>query len=503
MPTKDIVNTVIRRRAEQMLSKGLGNGGMRHTVIIGGGITGLATAFHLQRAAHNKVAITLLEDSPHLGGKITTHREGGFLIEGGPDSFISRKPATLDLCRALGLDAELIGTNPAEHSTYVLCGGRLHAFPDGVLPMAKSGLVSWPGKLRMAAEMFVPARLDEDDESLAGFIRRRMGAEALDKLAAPLLAGIYAADPEKLSLQSTFPVLPAMEKKYGTVLRGYITQQRNRNRAKVQPGRQKPSMFTTLRGGLDRLVETLALHLTSTDIRLNTHALAVMPFGGGYEILLHDGTSLCANDVVFATPAYVTAGLVQEMDDGLAEQLRAIRYVSTATVSLGFRAEDLKRPLDGYGFVVPRQEDRIITACSWSSAKFAARAPEGFVLLRVFMGGAAYEDVAKQEETALVELARYELRAAMGIAAHPVVARAYRWRRGNPQYDMGHLARVAQIEQLAAQHPGLHLAGAAYRGAGVPDCIESGIRVASRIAEQAAASCHRQPQHNIQEHVYG
>ncbi len=479
----------------------LAEGGMRHTVIIGGGITGLATAFHLQRTGG--VAVTLIESGSRLGGKIASRHENGFLIEGGPDSFIARKPATVELCRALGLQDELIGTSPAEHSTYVLSKGRLHTFPDGVVPFLKTGLISWPGKLRMAAEMLIPASHEEGDESLAGFVRRRMGAEALDKMVGPLLAGIYAADPAHLSLQSTFAMLPEMERKYGSVLRGYLVQKWRRRNAKKAAPRKSPSMFMTLKGGLQILVESLILHLGTADIRLNTRVLAVMPVGDHYEILLHDGSHLKADDVVFATPAHVTANMLQDLDPKLAEQLRNIRYVSTATVSLGFRRQDLKRPLDGYGFVVPHQEGRLITACTWSSAKFAGRAPEEYVLVRVFIGGARNEQVAEQDEAILVEIARNELRATMGIDAPPVISRAYRWQKGNPQYEVGHLARISEIERLAAHHPGLHLAGAAYRGAGVPDCVESGIRVASRIAEQASGFSRQKTNQSVEEHVYG
>ncbi|HUY80741.1 MAG TPA: protoporphyrinogen oxidase [Acidobacteriaceae bacterium] len=477
---------------------------MRHTVIIGGGITGLATAFHLQRAAQGSVAVTLIESSPRLGGKIASRRENGFLIEGGPDSFIARKQATVDLCRALGLGDELIGTSPAEHSTYVLSEGRLHVFPDGAIPLLKSDLISWPGKLRMAAELVLPSRREDGDESLASFVRRRMGSEVLDKMAGPLLAGIHSADPDFLSLQSTFAMLPEMEKKYGSVLRGYLVQKWLRSRSRNgQAARKNSSMFMTIQGGLDRLVEALATHLATADIKLNTRVLAVMPIGDHYEVLLQDGSCLRADDVVFATPAYVSAALLQELNPKLAEQLRAIRYVSTATVSLGFRQQDLKQPLDGYGFVVPHLEGRAITACSWSSAKFTERAPEGYALMRVFMGGARNESIAEQQEAVLVEMARKELRGIMGISAEPVVSQAYRWHKGNPQYDVGHLARVEEMERLVERYPGMHLAGAAYRGAGVPDCIESGARVALRIAEKVSVSSQQQPKYSFQEHAYG
>lgn len=448
---------------------------MKHTIIVGGGITGLAAAYSLQRAANGKIAVTLIEGSNRIGGKITTAHERGFLVEGGPDSFLARKSVTQELCRELGLADELQSTRPGKHPTFVWSGGQMHPLPMGVRPMVKSRLISLRGKLRMAAEMMVPPRTEDSDESVGSFMRRRFGSEMLEKMAGPLMGGIYSADPETLSLSSTFPFLQRMERKYGSVLRGW-----KKSRSGASKGER--SMFLTLRGGLARLTEALETAIGPGVILRGVKVAAVLPQEGRYEVVLENGASYTADDVVFATPAHVTAGLVEFIDPVLTERLRDIPYVSTATVSLGYRRRDVPPGTNGFGFVVPRMERRQINACTWSSVKFEGRAPEGFALLRVFVGGAGAEKLAEQSDEALLALARQEVEAAMGIEAEPMLARVYRWPRGNPQYEVGHSGRVAEIESLAATHRGLYLAGAAYHGAGVPDCIENAQAVARELA---------------------
>jgi oxygen-dependent protoporphyrinogen oxidase len=465
------------------------DGPMMKTVIVGGGISGRAAAFALQECGRREY--TLIESSPRWGGKITTAREDGFTIEGGPDSFITQKTAGTELCRQLGLEDQLVGSNSGKGATvYIWSGGRLHAMPEGmmlmaptmVLPFLRSRLFSWPGKLRMGMEFFVPRARGDEDESLAGFVRRRLGAEALNKLAGPLMGGIYAADPERLSLKSTFPIFLEMEKKHGSLLRGMMKSARQR----AAHGAKRPPMFMTLRGGLQQLSDALAARLPATNLRTGCRVLAVNRHANRYRIDLDDGSSLLADDVVFATPSFATADLVERLDPALAQRLRAIRYVSTATVSLGFRRSEITHPLQGSGFIVPQSEGRRITACSWSSAKFQHRAPADCVLLRVFIGGALAEELAEQDEDALVRLAREELQVILGISATPVLARAYRWPKANPQYDLGHGERVAEIEQMLREFPGLHLAGAAYHGPGIPDCIQSGQKAAQAIVAKQA-----------------
>jgi len=340
-------------------------------------------------------------------------------------------------------------------------------------------------------EPLIPRRAGDQDESLAGFVRRRLGSEALNKIAGPLMGGIHAADPEKLSLRSTFPMFPELEKKYGSLLRGMMKRPKHR----AAPGSKPAAMFMSLRGGLQQLADALIADLPPASLRLGCCVLSVSPEANRYKVVLGDGGSIVADDIVFATPSYVTADLVQQIDPLLASRLREIRYVSTATVSLGFKRSEIDHPLQGAGFIVPRTEGRRITACSWSSEKFKNRAPEDSVLLRVFIGGDLAEDLAEQDEPSLVALARQELQAIMGITATPVLAKAYRWHKANPQYDLGHAMRIAEIDQTLANLPGLHLAGAAYRGSGIPDCIQSGMNAAQAIAARVHATHPYRDQH--------
>jgi protoporphyrinogen/coproporphyrinogen III oxidase len=464
---------------------------MNKTVIVGGGIAGLATAFYLQQSG--SVDYMLIECSQRWGGKITSANHDGFIVEGGPDSFITQKTAALDLCKRLGLVDRLVGSSTGKQATtYVWNRGRLHPMPEGMmlmaptmlLPFLRSRLISWRGKLRMGMEFLVPRLSGDRDESLADFVRRRMGAEALNKIAGPLMGGIHAADPEKLSLKSTFPMFQDMERKHGSLLRGML----KRPKRSPAAGSRPTPMFMSLLGGLQQLSDALVAQIPGDKLRNNCCVLTVSPHGNRYKVTLSDGGTILADNIVFATPAYVTADLVQQIDPMLASRLRAIRYVSTATVSLGFKRSDLPHPMPGAGFIVPKGEGRQITACSWSSQKFNHRAPDDSILLRVFVGGALAEDLAEQDDAALIELARNEVRTIMGITAAPAMTQAFRWHKANPQYDLGHGPRVAEIEQALATFPGLYVAGAAYHGAGLPDCIQSGMTAARSIAERIHAN---------------
>jgi protoporphyrinogen/coproporphyrinogen III oxidase len=476
---------------------------MCKTAVVGGGIAGLATAFYLQECGVGD--FTLIEASPKVGGKISSVSEAGFLIEGGPDSFITQKPAALDLCKRLGLDDQLSGSNTGKQAaTFVWSRGRLHPMPEGMilmaptmmLPFLRSTLISWPGKLRMGMEFFIPKKSGADDESLAAFVRRRLGNELLNKIAGPLMGGIHAADPEKLSLRSTFPMFLVMERKHGSLIRGMMKRPNRQAAAPDSKPNSKPaSMFVTLQGGLQRLSGALVERLPAASILTGRSVLTVHPLGSQYQIVLSDGSCILADNIVFATPAFITADLVQQVDATLASLLRGIHYVSTATVSLGFKRSDIAHPMQGAGFIVPRSEGRRITACSWSSTKFNHRAPSDSVLLRVFIGGALAEQDAEQDEAALIRLAREELRTIMGITAEPTLTKAYRWPRANPQYNLGHDTRVTEIEHIVTGIPGLYLAGAAYRGAGIPDCIQSGILAARAIAARTHAERPYQDQH--------
>jgi oxygen-dependent protoporphyrinogen oxidase len=343
----------------------------------------------------------------------------------------------------------------------------------------------------MAIEQFIPAKVGDEDESLASFVRRRLGGEVLAKIAAPLMAGIHSADPETLSIRNAFPQFPEMERKHGSLSRAMLA--RKKSKPTARPAGPPPPMFLTLRGGVQQLIDGLVAKLDPKALRLNTLPVSVSRVGNRYSIRFASGDCMIADDIVFATPAYITADLVQRLDPDLAGSLRSIRHVSTATVSLGFKRIAVGERLQGFGFVVAHGEGRQVNAGSWSSNKFAGRAPEDAVLVRVFVGGALAEGLAEQDDAALIELARRELKTIAGIAAEPVLAKVFRWRKANPQQELGHGETIQTIENLLEGHPGLHLAGAGYRGSGIPDCLQSAMRAAHKIAanrdkaEQSAA----------------
>lgn len=463
--------------------------------IIGGGITGLSLAWFLQQlnAAGQPLSYALLEQSHRFGGKIRTETVTGygdapFVIEGGPDSFITQKPWGLQLARALGLSEALLPTNDAQRQTFVLNKGRPTPLPDGVLllvptkfkPFVFSSLISPWGKLRMGMELFIPARQDDGDETLAEFVQRRLGGEALDKLAEPLLSGIYNAEADRQSLMATFPRFRAIEQQHGSLIRGMAAA-----RAQAPPpsvnGHKPPSVFTSLQPGMQLLVDTLVSQLTG-DCRCGVGVTAVQKQPDGcYRLELEDGSRLTAAAVVLATPAYAAAQLLRPLAARAADELDSIRYVSTGTISLAYRRADIGHPLNGFGLVIPRSEARHINAITWSSTKFAQRAPQGYALLRVFFGGSRTPHMMTFGDEELVSLVRQEVAAMMGITAEPLFHRIYRWERANPQYDVGHLQRVAQIE--GALPPGVFVTGSPYRGVGIPDCVHQAQQMAVVVEE--------------------
>lgn len=453
----------------------------KSVLIIGGGISGLAAAHHFHTQARDAVDFRILESSARLGGKIHTAHENGFTMEGGPDSFLPRKTGVLDLCNTLGLQNDLIEANKA--GLFVWSDGRLILMPEGLMMMApskmgpflKSPLISWPGKIRMGCEAFVPARRASGDESLGNFVRRRLGQEALDKIAGPLFAGIHSGDPETLSLHSTFSLFADMERKHGSLLKAMLA------RKKAATGPPPASTFLSLRGGMQTMVDALEKELPAASVLRNWDAWRIARTRRGFEVRTQSGAKLEADAVLLATPAHVTANLVEELDPPLAQRLKGIRYASTATVSVAFRRTDIGHALNGTGFVISQREKRRISACTWSSVKFPQRAPDGFVLLRAFLGGARAPGVAALTEEDLLQTVLDELRVTLQITAKPVLAKAFRWPQATPQYEVGHAERVAEIERLAAQEPGLYLTGAAYHGGGIPDCVQNAKDEAEKI----------------------
>ncbi len=450
---------------------------MKRVVIIGGGIAGLAAAYRLTQTAPER-AITLIEGDTRLGGKIVTERVDGFVIEGGPDTFLSLKPRGLGLCRELGLEDRLHGTNEKIRRTYVMRGGKLYELPEGLTglipsrfgPMARTSLISPVGKFRMGLDYFIPSRSPDGDESLAAFVERRLGHELYDRLIEPLMGGIYAGDGEELSLAATFPQLRQAELEHGGLIKGMVAAKKRQ-----QPeGTKKLSAFLTPTTGLAEIVEALEAKLSGVEARLGNRTARVDAASGGYAVVLENGESIRADAVIFATPAFAAADLVAELDPEMAKTLREIPYVSTATVSVAYPLAHIPRPLDGYGYIIPRAEGRPILACTWTSTKFPHRAPEGFGLIRAFIGRAGQEDLIGRSDDELLDLVHDELRRTLGITAPPVLHRVFRWPKAMPQYTLGHLDRLALIDKRLAAHPGLFVAGNAYRGIGLPDCIASG-----------------------------
>ncbi len=461
--------------------------------IIGGGIAGLSTAWYLQKAGIDYV---LLEQGGRWGGKITTERVDGygdapFLVEGGPDSFITQKPWGAALARELGLGGDLIGTNQELKQTYVLNKGRPVPLPDGVLmivptkfkPFVFSPLISPWGKLRMGMDLFIPRRTDASDETLAEFVRRRLGDEALDKIAEPLMSGIYNAEADKQSVLATFPRFREMEEKYGSLTKGMLAAQAARKNANgatsPAPGSKPLSAFVSPRGGTETMVDALKVQLTG-DLRLGVGVDAIEPAGTGYRLQMSDGSTLEASQVILATPAYISGKLLRPLAQGVADLLDGIRYVSTGTISLGYRGADAPNPLKGYGLVIPMSARRPINAITLSSVKFAQRAPDGHLLLRVFFGGSRSPHSMELDDATLYATVRQELDALLGIDAEPLFHRIYRWFRSNPQYDVGHLERIAAIEH--ALPAGIHVTGSAYRGVGIPDCVKQSQETAQHVA---------------------
>jgi oxygen-dependent protoporphyrinogen oxidase len=454
-------------------------------VVVGGGIAGLTAARALREAGRDAL---LLEASNRYGGVIRTETTGGFVVEAGPDAILAQKPEGLDLCRALGLADRLIPTSPAMRTIFVLRRGRLHALPEGMMlavptrigPFLRSGLFSWPGKLRMGLDLLRPRGGTGEDESIASFVRRRFGTEAVERLGEPLMAGIHAGDPERLSIRATFPRLVALEARHRSLIRGTWAAARG---APASTG----SAFYSLSGGLGELVDALVASLPVARRRTSAALTRLESREGGTLLTLADGTTVAAQAVIVAVPAPAAAPLLAPLSPAAGEALASIPFASSATIALGYARADVAHRLDGYGFIVPRGEGLRCTACTFVSTKFPGRAPEGHVLLRAFVGGTRDPGVLDLPDPELVALARRELGPLLGLRASPVLERVYRWPRGTPQMEVGHLARMARLDAILAGLPGVFLTGAGLRGAGLPDTIADAQRAAAAAAAYAAS----------------
>ena len=495
--------------------------------VIGGGMAGLGAAHALETIRREAGGAppfdwVLFEGEQYLGGKVRTERVDGFVVEGGPDSFIVEKPWPLELARKVGIYDRFLDSNEDVRKSYVFSRGRLHELPEGLIlmvptrlaPFALSSLISLRGKLRMGLDLALPRGPAGRDESLGDFVRRRLGKEALAKVAEPIVAGVHAGDPEQMSVRATFPMFLDMEQEHRSLIVGMIRRRRARatkaahvagsgaagsgsGAAAAATERKPRAYFLSFRTGLADLVDAvvadlpvdhlhtgLAVESLAAEPAARAVAAGLAPAPAAYRLRLADGTERVVAAVVLAGPAFAAAELLRELDGAPAADLASIPYVSTATVSLAYRRAEVARPLSGFGFVVPRAEERGIMAGTFSSLKFAGRAPDDRVLVRAFVGRAGRETAVGLPDDELVALVRDELASIVGLHAEPLFTRIFRWPRGMPQYRVGHGELIARIEREVGGLPGIELAGGYLHGIGIGDCIREGAAAARRAVAQ-------------------
>ncbi|MGH7197160.1 MAG: protoporphyrinogen oxidase, partial [Candidatus Omnitrophota bacterium] len=456
----------------------------KRVAVIGGGITGLACAHRLTELAKESGApldVVLFESASRLGGIFESENREGFLLEKGPDSFISEKPAALNLVKRLGLEKEILGTRPGHRRSFVAQNGNLTPLPEGfyliaptrIRPFLASPLMSFPGKMRVLSEMFVPARRTAADESVASFVRRRFGQEALERVGQPMLAGIYTGDPELLSLSATMPRFQELERRHGSVIRGLVTEAKKSKENLNGVSGPRYGLFLTFRNGIETLTKELARRLPAGAVKLNSEIKDVSyNWAKGKWRLVADHGETEADAVCLAVSAAASGRLLTKTSRKISSQLGALVHESVVTVNFGFRREDIAHPLDGFGFVVPRTEQSPLLACSFSSQKFEGRAPEGFALLRAFAGGAFGKKFLEFEDNTLRDIVRRELSSFLGIGRPPLFAVVRRHRNAMVQYRLGHEEWVSRVRNELKEFRGLYLAGPAFKGAGIPDCVE-------------------------------
>jgi len=467
----------------------------KKVAIVGAGITGLATAYFLQEAAAESgdpLQVTLIEASLRLGGQVVSENVDGCVIEGGPDSFFTPKPQAVDLCVKLGLSDLLIGTNPAKSNVYIFCGGKLRRLPDGLTsvvpsklgPFLSTDLITPIGKARMLLDLFKPRRREEGDESLAHFVRRRLGNQALKRIAEPLMAGIYSGDAAKLSMQTNFPQLLQLEKEHRSLILGTLANRRRAASTPKSPNR-RPT-FMSLRGGIGVMTDTLASRLKGASIltgRKVTTLKSASVGQGRYAVLLDDGNAVYADAVVLASPAYASAEILRGLNPAAASVLESIPYVSAATVGLIYESAGFPHPLDGTGLIVAPSEGRRITACTWVSSKWPPHSPPDRVLLRCYLGRDGSEEILKKGDAELCQIAQDEVNLILGISAEPIAKHTHRCEKSMPQYYLGHSESLAALEEAMRGLPGVFLTGSAYKGVGLADCVKQ----ASATADDTVA----------------
>src|SRR5579862_1288120 len=479
------------------------DGSWRRIAVLGGGVSGLSAAYTLARARQAGAPIEefLIEAKDGLGGVIRTEVVDGFVIEAGPDSFLTEKPEAAALSRELGLGDSLLGSNDGERRTYILHRGELIPLPDGLMllvptriwPMITSPLLPMGAKLSMASEWFMSPPVNPPaDESVADFVRRHFGVELLENIADPLLAGVYGGDSASLSARSVLSRFWQMEQKYGSLTRGVLKARRLRRKEARKNSQGPPAppapLFTTLKGGLGQLTEALAKNLDSARVfserRIESIEIAQANSKDVYVIRCDKGVSFQADGIIFAVPAFECSRLLSGLDAALADSLATIEYSSAMTVALAYDAETAVKLPPGFGFLIPQKEGRRMLACTFVNAKFSHRAPAGHALLRCFLGGSRDPGVLELSDEALIKLVREELQSILKLSATPLFHRVHRWPRAMAQYQVGHEETVTRIQTRLLNHPTLALAGNAYSGIGISDCVRTGRDAADRVMQQ-------------------
>lgn len=467
--------------------------GTRRVAVIGGGIAGLSAAYELSmqaRERHLPLAVDVFDSSRRLGGAILTEREGEYVLDAGPDAILTLKPWGLELCRELGLEDEIIPTRDEHRGVALYSRGRLRPLPYGtgssstrkIGAYVSSGVVSWRSKLRMAADLVVPRGETKEDESMADFFGRRLGREAVERIIDPLIAGIYSGNPDKLSIYSTFPRFPQMVAKRRSILLSLLrAPQSTRSGSRTLP------IFCSLRDGLGRLVERISERLDGALPHLGVTVNRLVRSDGGYALETSAGRREGYAAVILAAPAWLAARLLEPLAPVPAAKMNSIRYVSSATVFFAYRRRDLGARPRGYGFLVPTCEGRRINGATWITNKFTHRSPQDGFLARCFIGGDRTGEEMQADDERLVQICREELREIAGISTEPLFTRVFRWRDSGPQYDVGHARLIQEIDDALAEHPGLCVTGAGYRGIGIPDCVQDGRETARRLLQSLVA----------------
>jgi oxygen-dependent protoporphyrinogen oxidase len=461
---------------------------MKRIAIIGGGISGLSAAFEIekQKTRNAQVEYALFEASARCGGVIRTECVGDCIVEAGPDSFLTEKPWAADLCRELGLGDQLIGSNDSGRTTYILVKGRLVPLPDGMMFMVPtklastffSPLFSWHTKLRMVREWFYQPSHESSEISVAEFVQRHYGREIVERVADPLLAGVYGGSADELSVSAVLPRFADMEAKSGSLGRAMVANSRKR-KTKIPAA----PLFTSLKNGMQQMIDSLLAHIPPTNCRLETRAEAVKPESGKWLVITEGRRTEEFDAIIVALPAYLAAEILVGASNDLAADLAAIRYSSSVTVALSYDAHVRAALPAGFGFLVPRSENKRMLAATFVHNKFPHRAPDDTALIRCFLGGTRDESIGKNSESEIEAVVRCELHEILGINANPRFVRVYKWDRAMAQYGLGHAARIERIRELVSGMPGLALAGNAYGGIGVPDCVRSRSEAAAKIFE--------------------